>query len=442
MRKINPTGFKITYQGILAWVPVSKNASVAFGRDGTINSETNGLVSFLLSDRGTFSSPRTIASGKEVVERATAVWIDGNGGGSSAGTPYGFIFVLFISNHLIPGKGETAMVRMAKFDSQGRLSGGWKELLKIKTPPGLYICNQSLGAASKGTSVGVVLSLVYPTYGIESRLQKSAAYFIEISASGGTKIGKTVSLPLPRSGDNDYALAYGPVWNGTRWLIPVSVGLQINDDKSYDVLGNKALVISVTGDTAHKTAAHLIASDTLPYYPTYMDLLLAPYPDSSSDYLLFMKYAHRPSCSFSLNRLNGSGKPIKSKKVAIPALTYKILSDPSYKISGGPFDYWTPIVAHDGTLFVSRLHSIDAANVVAGTHEFEQQFNLYAINARSGAVELKARSYMNLYQNYATRSLMNRFPDGGMAVINNLMQYKDRPHRSYFSRFDVLGSAD
>jgi hypothetical protein len=447
LHRINPGGFGVTYQGVLAWVPVSQKESVAFGRDGTISSETNGLVSFKLSDKGAVSSPRTIASGKEFIARAAATWFDGNGGESNAVSPHGFVFVLFILNNYIPGQGETAFVRMAKFDSQGKIIGDWKDLQKIKTPEDLYIVTASLHAVSKGNSIGVVLSLVYADYGPNPKnLLNSVAHFTEISAPEVTKIGKTVSLPLPRSGDHDYALASTLAWSGTRWLIPMTVGLEKNDDNDFEILGNKVLVISVTGDKTHSAAAHQISSDTLPYYLTYEDLWLTPYPDSSTDQLLFIKHWKRIpeylrkldaySYSFSLNRIDGRGNLVKSKNVAIPALTHKIIYDPSYRISNTPFDYWSSLVTRDGILFVSRIHSIEVRNAVAMTHEFEQQFNFYAINALSGAVELKAQSFTDLYENYPTKPLINRFPDGCTAVINNLFQGKGLPNRSYFSRFD------
>ena len=79
LKKINPNGFEI-YKGLLDWVPVSSNKSVAFSANEDAHSHEISLVSFQLSATGAASSTRTLASGLGRPYEAACVWIEGAAG--------------------------------------------------------------------------------------------------------------------------------------------------------------------------------------------------------------------------------------------------------------------------------------------------------------------------------------------------------------------------
>lgn len=446
LKKLSTKGFGV-FKGVFDWVPVSKTSAVAFAGNQVKGTENHSLVSFKMSNTGAVSPPQTIATGKGRPWAVACVWFESGAAGVDAGTPFGYVFVLFelyISNP----ESETATVFMAKFNSQGKIVGDWKELLKVKTPVGRNIGGENLFAFSRGSSVAVVPSLDYNS---RQGQRKSLIYFLEIGSQQGALIGKPVPLPLPQSGDYLEAIGYAPAWNGLCWLVPVAATLRKSPGEWEDITGKKALVYTVGADAAHKAVAHEIASDMTSGWGPYGDMWLTPYPNSASDQLLFLKKqkeipeAQRKqdmfAYSFSLNRIDATGTLLKSQKITVPVLTHKLVYDPDAKTEY-PDDFWTLLAAGDGTLYVSRAHTIsdwkksDDERRDGSTSRYEQQYCFYSINALTGAIALKARSFTLVNKAMVLQPVIGAFPSGPPAVVNTIWFYSgDYPRWSYFSKF-------
>lgn len=446
LKRLNPAGFSV-FRGVLDWVPVSKTAGIAFASDYNQGTDEGSLASFKISNAGVASAGRTIASGKGRPWEAACVWFEGGASGAEAGTPFGYVFVLF-ELYIEKPESETASVWMAKFDTQGKVVGSWKEILKIKTPAGRYINSEALFAAGRGRSIAIVPSLSYSGQGGQ---RKSLVYFLEIDSQKGTLIGTPALLKLPQSGDYTEAMGYAPAWNGRSWLVPLAVMLLKSPGKDADILGKKALVYAVGSDAAHKAVSHVIASDMTPGWEPYGDMWLTSYPGSASDQLLFLKKQDEiPKAKqkldmfeygFSLNRIDETGKLVKSKALSVPALTHELVYDPAAHIEW-PEDFWTPIVAKDGTLFLSRAHTINdwkssgSEPRDGSTDRYEQQYCFYSINALTGAVALKAQSFALEKNAMVLQPLIRPFPSGSLSVVNTIWFYSGvYPRWSYFSKF-------
>jgi len=429
------------------WVPVSKTSAVAFAGNQGKGTENYSLVSFKMSNTGAVSPPQTVATGKGRPWAVACVWFESGAAGVDAGTPFGYVFVLF-EVYISSPESETATVTMAKFDSQGKVVGGWKEFLKVKTPAGRNIGGEYLFAFSRGSSLAVVPSLHYNS---RQGQRKSLVYFIEINSQNGALIGKPVLMPLPQSGDYIDAVGYAPGWNGLSRLVPVAATLLKSPGKDADIFGKKAFVYTVGADAVHKAVAHEIASDMTPGWGPYGDMWLTPYPNSASDQLLFLKKqkeiaeAQRKqdmfTYSFSLNRIDATGTLLKSRKISVPGLTHRLAYDPAAKTEY-PDDYWTPPAAKDGTLFISRAHTINdwkksgSGRRDGGTSRYEQQYCFYSINALTGAVALKAQSFTLEKDAMVIPPKIKAFPSGPLAVVNTIWFYSgDYPRWSYFSKF-------
>lgn len=446
LKKLSTKGFGV-FKGVFDWVPVSKTSAVAFAGNQVANTDNYSLVSFKMSNTGAVSSPQTIATGKGYLCEAACVWIEGGASGSEAGTPFGYVFALFEVNTTKP-RSETASVWMAKFDSQGKVVGSWKEILKVKTPADRYINGEYIYAFGGENSVAVIPSL---SYDVEGGQGKSLVYFIEIDSQQGALIGTPVLLPLPQNGDYVEAQGYAPAWNGLSWLVPVSAILYKSPGEEENIFGKKAFIYTVGADAAHKAVAHGIASDMTTGWSLYSDMWLTPYPNSASDHLLFLKKqkeipeAQRKqdvfTYSFSLNKIDATGTLMKSQKLTVPALTHKLAYDPDAKIEY-PDDYWTPLAAKDGMLFISRAHTISdwkksgSGRRDGGTSRYEQQYCFYSINALTGAVALKAQSFTFENEAMVLQPVIRAFPPGSLSVVNSIWFYSgDYPRWSYFSKF-------
>jgi hypothetical protein len=446
LKKLSPKGFGV-FKGVLDWVPVSKTSAVAFAGNQVKGTDNNSLVSFKMSNSGVPSDAQTIATGKGKPWEAACVWLESGANGAGAGTPFGYVFVLF-EVYVSKPESETASVWMAKFDSRGKVVGDWKELLKVKTPAGRSINDEHLFAHSRGSSVAVVASLSHDN---RQGQRKALVYFLEIGGQQGALVGKPVLLPLPQNGDYLEATGYAPAWNGLCWLVPVAATLRKSPGVWEDITGKKALVCTVGADTAHKAVAHDIASDMTTGWGPYGDMWLTPYPNSASDHLLFLKKqkevpeAQRKqdlfSYSFSLNKIDGTGNLLKTQKIAVPALTHKLAYDPDATIEY-PDDYWTPLTAKDGTLFISRAHTINdwkrsgSGRRDGSTDRYEQQYCFYTLNALTGAVALKAQSFTLENEAMVLQPVIKAFSSSSLAVVNTIwFYYGDYPRWSYFSKF-------
>ena len=446
LKKLSTKGFGV-FKGVFDWVPVSKTSAVAFAGNQVKGTENHSLVSFKMSNTGAVSSSQTIATGKGRPRAVACVWFESGAAGVDAGTPFGYVFVLYevyISNP----ESETASVWMAKFDSQGKVVGSWKEILKVKTPADRYINGEYIYAFGGENSVAVIPSL---SYDVEGGQGKSLVYFIEIDSQQGALIGTPVLLPLPQNGDYVEAQGYAPAWNGLSWLVPVSAILYKSPGEEENIFGKKAFIYTVGADAAHKAVAHGIASDMTTGWSFYSDMWLTPYPNSASDHLLFLKKqkeipeAQRKqdmfAYSFSLNKIDATGTLLKSQKIAVPALTHKLVYDPDAKTKY-PDDYWTPPAAKDGTLFISRAHTINdwkksgSGRRDGGTSRYEQQYCFYSINPLTGAVALKAQSFTLENDAMVLPPKIKAFSSSLLAVVNTIwFNSGDYPRWSYFSKF-------
>jgi len=446
LKKLSTKGFGV-FKGVFDWVPVSKTSAVAFAGNQVANTDNYSLVSFKMSNSGVASSPQTIATGKGRPRAVACVWFESGAAGVDAGTPFGYVFVLFevyISNP----ESETASVWMAKFNSQGKVVGSWKEILKVKTPADRYINGEYIYAFGGENSVVVIPSL---SYDVDGGQGKSLVYFIEIDSQQGALIGTPILLPLPQNGDYVEAQGYAPAWNGLSWLVPVSAILYKSPGEEENIFGKKAFIYTVGADAAHKAVAHGIASDMTTGWSLFSDMWLTPYPNSASDHLLFLKKqkeipeAQRKqdmfAYSFSLNKIDATGTLLKSQKIAVPALTHKLVYEKESELDW-PDDYWSPPIVRNGTLFISRAHSMSvwkkngSGQRDRGTGRFEQQYDFYAINPLTGAVTLKAQSFRFEKEANVMEPLIRVFPPGSLSVVNSIWFYSgDYPRWSYFSKF-------
>jgi hypothetical protein len=446
LKKLAPKGFDV-FRGVLDWVPVSRTAGVAFAANYDSKADENSLASFRISNTGAAAAGQVVASGKGRPWAAACVWFEGGEAGFEAGSPFGYVFVLF-EVYVSKPESETASIWMAKFDAQGSILGDWTELLKVKTPAGRYIGDEELFAFSRGTSVAVVPSLNYDS---RQGQRKSLVYFLEIDSWHAALIGTPVTLSLPQNGDYIWAIGSEPGWNGSSWLVPVAVTLSKSPGREKDIFAKKALAYTIAADAAHGAVAHQIAADLTAGWGSYGDMGLAAYPGSAADQVLFLKKEKEiPEAkrkqemfqySFSLNRINATGALVQTKKISVPALAHKLAYDPDAELAY-PDDYWTRPVAKGTMLYLSRAHSYSdwkqngSGRRDGGTQRFEQQYGFYAINVLTGAVTLKAQTTTLVSQAYVMPPCLRSFPSGPPVVVNTVWFYSGYyPRWSYFSKF-------
>jgi len=441
LKRISPKGFSI-YKGILDWVPVPGQKAVAFAMNENADSEEYSLRSFQFSETGATSTAHTIASGLGRSWAAAAVWIDDAAGGSGEAAGHGLFFVIFEKEYGNEHR-AVATLYVGMFDSSGQLVGSMKELLAIEAR-NAYFFGEDLYATRNGSSIGVVSS--FSMRDDDGDPGPSQVHFIEVGTQDGRVIGQKVTLPLPQSGQLVEAFGCKPAWNGTSWLVPVRAVLYKRSGDSYTVRRNEALVCTVSGNPSHKTASRLIAKDPVPDWREYRDMHLAPYPGSSTDFLLFVKL-EKPipederkqdylEYDFTLTRLDKTGKSVQRIDLAVPALTHKAPYDPDYEPEW-PDDLWSEFVARDGTLFISRAHDMTLWD---GSHDksvWEQQYGLYSIDAATGAVTVEALSFLKQkgfeFEGVVIRSLS----DKRFAVVNDIYPTTGNYQRqSYYSQFD------
>jgi hypothetical protein len=439
LKTLAPTGFSV-FKGILDMAPVSESSSVAFAVNKSASGGPASLLSFQLSKTGACSSSRTFGSGMGSPRNAAALWIAASGSGPSAAGGYGLVYVFFEEDHSNP-EWSTVTVRVAKFGATGQRTSAWKEIWRTTTPKGTYLGGSDLFACNRGDVIGVVFSV-----GINDvspwRMRKSLSYFVEADLQTGGRTGAPVFLPVLGDGSFIFCDVYRPVWNGSYWLVPVADSVYSSPGSWDDLYLHEALVLAVSGDASHSVYLTEIESvkDPLTWYG---ELWLAPYPGSKTDLWLFIKKTkeipeaqrrlEKDKHTFSLVRLNYGGVPVQTKKLTLGNLVHAFSYDPAY-ITYSEFDAFTPIVASDATgtpqLFLSRIHTTNLykKNAAIPPHRYEQQFLLYAINARTGAATWKnwaVTQWANL--NYGIMPIISVFPGGLLAVVNNL-EYMSSPY--------------
>lgn len=442
LKKVSPKGFEI-YKGLLDWVPVSSNKSVAFSANEDANSHEFSLVSFQLSASGAASSTRTLASGLGRPYDAACVWIEGGASTSGEAAGYGMLFVLCEEYETNPERAD-ATVYVGKFDASGKLIGSLRELLKIEIQDS-YFSIERICAIRNGSSIGVVPSFCISDN--EGGSSRSQIHFIEVGIQDGGVIGQSVSLPLPQSGNLVEAQGYQPAWNGTSWLIPVSAILYKKSGNSSTITMNEALIYAVSGDPSHKAASRIISKDPTHDFRPYSDMHLTPYPGSTTDVLLFVKH-QKPvpegerkqdylEYDFALKRLDSKGKPVESLTLAVPALTHSVPYDPDYE-PDYPDDYWSEFLQRGATLYISRAHDMPLDATRSRADDIcEQQFGLYAIDPVSGTVTLEALSFTKQHDWFVIWPIIRSLSNSRFAVVNNVWLYETPyPRETYFSRFD------
>jgi hypothetical protein len=441
LKVLNPKGFKI-FSGILDTTVVSESASVAFGCNYSSFRGTGSLVSFQLSKTGVCSSSRIFGSGMGAPRNAAALWIAASGSGPSGAGGYGLVYVIFEETHSNP-QWSTLTVRVAKFGATGQRTSAWKEIWRTDTPSDTSPSGTSLFAYNRGDVIGVVFSLnIYKSS--PQQILKSKAYFVEADIRDGRPTGNPTFLPVSGDGSFLECLVYRPAWNGAFWLVPAVANLYKNPGAWKDLYQTQALMFTVKGKAPHSAHLTLIDYDkSLQDY--YCDLSLAPYPGAAKDQWLFYKTrtvipkneqkleGYRQT--YKLARIGAGGALVQTQKLSFGELVHTLVYDPAYIIYYDS-DACAPVVASDATgtpqLFLSRIHTTDLykKNSSNPPHRYEQQFLLYAINARTGAVTLKNRSvtqWANL--DYNLYPVIFVFSSGGLAVVNTL-RYMSYPYAS------------
>ncbi len=447
LKKIPPKGFQ-TYQGILDWTPVSSTQAIAFARNRFTNVLDSNLRSFSLGKTGSTSSSRIIASDMGWARAAACLWIDNSGAASrQPSAPYGLLFVLFENSGTTT---DSASVQVARFNSAGALTSEWKEIFTLTTSAGWYITDEALFASNRGGSIGVVPSLALGQSSSKGGYD-SRVYFLECNLQDGGLIGSVARLALPSDGKDVYGIGFSPLWNGSSWLVPVTASLYKPATGWLNVRENRALVYSVSGSPAHKAALKQIGKDAADSPHTFSELVLTPYPDSSTDTLLFVR--HRTlipesrqrldmfTYDYSIKRLNKHGGTLKSLPVAIPVPAHKIIYDPDSKLQWED-DFWSSCVATGQTLLLSQAHTVEFYAQSGGSNLYEQAVGFYAINATTGEVELRAQA-INLWSEVELfRPLLHEFPGSSIGVINCAYHTPSPyPWDNYLSLF-AIGDAE
>ncbi len=441
--RVTPSGFH-TCQGVLTWAPVTATTGVAFAVDQVAKTSWR-LMSFRMTNAGKPSAALEFGAGLGWPMSATALWFAGNGGSRGSGdaaAAHGLIFVTFEDrdeNYIV----SSVSLLVARFDSSGRRTSGWRTLLRQATPNGTEMNISPSPAAAGGTSAAVILGLYYRTRA-GGNIIRSKATFFETDPDG-VPIGSPVAIPYEIGGQLLVAQPYRPYWNGRRWLVPVGATLFNSPGSWKDISGNRTLVYSISGGRTHEVESSLIAEDTQSLWRAYRGMGLAPWPGSSTDTVLFLEqWKLLPpalqkyelfAAGFTLTRLDAFGAPGKSVKAWIPAITHQLAYDSSYGVAQQA-DYFSEPVLRDGRLLVSRAYGVSPWKWTPGgvIYRHEQQFLFYSINPATGAVNLKARTFMFFLSRGAAPPSAGVFPGGPMAVINNLSGYS-QAWATYFSRW-------
>jgi hypothetical protein len=420
--KIKPAGFNV-YQGILDWAPVSSTRAVAFARNMVDGSYTYSLKSYILSKTGTASASRTIGTGMGTPRAAASFWVESGGAADAAG-PYGLVFVLFETHQENPIKG-IGSVRAAKFDALGKRTSAWREILRIELDENQYFSEEDLFACRGPNSIGVVPSALIDSSGASS-VRTSRLYFLEASLQDGALIGPAVPLTLPEPSRDVEALASRPSWTGTSWLVPAAATVYKKGGGWEDVLGNRALVYSVSGGTPRQVVRREIARDAVLLPGTYGALSLTPFTGSTGDQLLFVR--HRKPIpesqrkldmfryDYSLKRLDASGKVLKNTVLTFPAPAHKLTFDPAYEFQW-EWDEWSEGLARNGKIYLSQCRSIEIYKKGSG-YKYEQQVHFFEIDPLDGAVQHRARAITLWNEILLFQPLIDVFPGGPIAVVN------------------------
>ena len=442
--RISPAGFH-TYQGVLTWAPASATMGVAFAVD-QVTTTSRRLMSFRISNAGQPSSALEFASGMGWPLSATALWFPADGRAAGAGSgaaAHGLVFVAF-EDRDGPYVTKSVSLKVAKFNSAGRRTSGWRTLLGKTTPDGAEMIVYPCDAAASGSTAAVVLGMYYATRAT-GNIRRSAATFVETDRDG-VPIGSSVAIPYENSGQLQVAQPFKPFWNGRRWLVSDRRRRFSAVPGSWkDITGNRVLVYSVSSGPEHEVEGSLIAEDTQDIWLSFHFLGLAPWPGSSTDAVLFLeqwkwlppalqKYEFFTG-GFMLTRLDAYGTPGQSVTARIPAITHQLAYDSSYGISTQS-DYFSAPLIRDGRLLISRAYGVSPwkwtpAGVI---YRNEQQFLFYTINPSTGAANLKARTFMSFIGKGVAPPAAGEFPSGPMAVLNNLFG-NSQAWATYFSRW-------
>lgn len=440
LTKIKPTGFNVN-QGILDWAPVSSTKAVAFARNKVPGSNAFSLKSFVLSKTGAASASRTFGTGMGGPRAAASLWISAGGSAEAAGS-YGLVFVYFELEQSDPPR-DIASIRVAKFDASGKRVGGWRELLRIELGEDEYFSDGDLFASLGPQSIGVVPSFVVYTRGKSSEVS-SRLYFLEAGLQDGALAGPAVSLPLPEPTRNVQALAARPSWTGTAWLVPSAATLYKKGGDWEDIVGNRALVYSVSGGATPTVARREIVRDAIPLPETYAVPGMTPFPGSAGDQLLFFRHRKPiPESSrkldmfkyeYALKRLDPAGKVLKSTALAFPAPVHKLAYDPAYGFQW-EWDYCSETLARNGKIYISQCRSIEISKS-AKDYKYEQQVNFFEIDPLAAAVEHRARAVVVWNEVTLFQPRLDAFPGGPIAVVNRAYHYPSPyPWDCYITRF-------
>lgn len=440
LTKIKPRGFGV-YQGILDWAPISATRSVAFARNRYGSAPDFSVRSFVLSKTGAVSSFQTIGTGMGSPRAAAALWI-GSGGAANAAGPYGLVFVFFVIDREDPSP-EAGSIRVAKFDASGKRIGAWQEVLRIELGEGEHFTEEALFACRGPNSIGVVpsgtISVSGPADDLGSRL-----YFFEANLSDGSLIGPAVPLPLPEPARDVEAIATRPSWTGTSWLVPATATVYKKGGGWEAILGNRALVYSVSGATPRAVVRREIARDGILFPETYGEMSVTPFSGTAGDQLLFVRHrkpvpdAQRKLDMFrydySLKRLDAAGKVFKNTVLAFPAAVHKLVYDPAYEFRW-EWDYWSEGLDRNGKLYLSQCRTMELYDSEQN-YKYEQQFNFFEINPLNGAVEHRARAVTVWSDVLLFQPLIDAFPGGPIAVVNRAYHIPSPyPWDNYITRF-------
>jgi len=422
LTKIKPAGFGV-YQGILDWVPISSTRSIAFARNRYGSAPDFSIRSFVLSKTGAVSSFQTIGTGMGTPRAAAALWIESGAAADAAG-PYGLVFVLFEIFQENPFK-QTNSVRAAKFNASGKRIGAWRELLRFELGKNEYFSDEDLFACRGPNSIGVSASGTISTSGPSSDMS-SRLYFLEASLQDGALVGAAVPLTLPEPTRDVEALASRPSWTGTAWLVPATATVYKKGGGWETVLGNRALVYSVSSGTPRRVVRREVARDAVLSPGTYAAPSMAPFPGTAGDQLLFVRH-RKPipenqrnldmfQYDYSLKRLDASGKVLESTTLTLPAPAHKLAYDPAYEFQW-EWDEWSESLDRNGKLYLSQCRSLEIFDSDQN-YKYEQQLNFFEIEPRSGAVEHRARAVTVWNEVLLFQPLIDAFPGGPIAVVN------------------------
>lgn len=440
LAKIKPAGFGV-YQGILDWAPISSTRSIAFARNRYGSAPDYSIRSFVLSRTGAASSFRTIGTGMGNPRAAAALWIESGGATDAAGS-YGLVFVLFQTYQENPSR-ETNSVRVAKFDASGKRIGAWRELLRIQLGKDEYFSDEDLFACRGPNSIGVTASGTISTRGPASDMS-SRLHFLEAGLPDGALIGPAVPLTLPEPARDVQALASRPSWTGTSWLVPAAATVYKKGGGWEAVLGNRALVYSISGGTPRQVVRREIARDAVLSPETYAALCLTPFSGTAGDQLFFVRH-RKPipenlrqldmfQYDYSLKRLDASGRVLKSTALTLPAAAHKLTYNPAYEFQW-EWDEWSEGLARNGKIYISQCRSIE---IFRGSQDrkYEQQVNFFEIDPLAGAVEHRARAITIWNEITFFQPLIDVFRGGPIAVVNRAYHYASPyPWDNYITRF-------